>query len=95
MSDNFVNKNEEIPETNLDVEKEDRLAEESEVTGKISRGELKECFPPNQVDEVEGLKDSIGGGQILDDSEGYTRSSNKDVNAMKQEQEVDEAVDSI
>ena len=38
MSDSFVNKNEEIPETNLDVEKEDRLAEESEATGKISKG---------------------------------------------------------
>ena len=46
-------------------------------------------------EEVEGLKDSIGGGQVLDDSEGYTRSSNKDANPMQQEQAVDAAVDSL
>ncbi|WVW84934.1 hypothetical protein I302_106970 [Kwoniella bestiolae CBS 10118] len=68
------------PETNQNVALEDRRVEESEATGKISK------------DEVEGLKDTIGGGQVLDDSEGYTRSSNKDVSALKQEDEVDAAV---
>jgi hypothetical protein len=45
------------------------------------------------ADEVNGLKDTIGGGEILDDSEGYTRSSNKDVDPLKQEKELDAAVD--
>ncbi|WVQ65314.1 hypothetical protein V866_003427 [Kwoniella sp. B9012] len=69
-----------VPETNLNVAAEDRAAEESEATGRISK------------EEVEGLKDTIGGGEVLDDSEGYTRSSNKDVSALKQEDEVDAAV---
>ncbi|KAK4688369.1 hypothetical protein P7C73_g1742, partial [Tremellales sp. Uapishka_1] len=79
----FVDKAAEIPETNIDADKEDRLAEESEATGKISK------------DEVEGLKDSIGGGEVLDDSEGYTRSSNADNNPMKQENEIDAAIDGL
>jgi hypothetical protein len=41
---------------------------------------------------VEDLKDSIGGGQVLDDSEGYTRSSNQDVDPLKQEKEIDAKV---
>ena len=45
------------------------------------------------LDEVEGLKDSIGGGEVLDDSEGYTRSSNKDAHPMKAEEELDAKVD--
>lgn len=44
-------------------------------------------------DEVEGLKDSIGGGEVLDDSEGYTRSSNKDAHPMKAEEDLDAKVD--
>ncbi|ORX37195.1 hypothetical protein BD324DRAFT_650802 [Kockovaella imperatae] len=81
--DQFIDKQEDIADTNLDVEKEDKQAEESEVTGKVSS------------DEVEALKDDIGGGKVLDDSEGYTRSSNKDVNPMKQEQEIDQVVDNL
>lgn len=46
-----------------------------------------------ELDEVEGLKDTIGGGQILDESEGYTRSSNKDVHPMKGEEELDAKID--
>lgn len=84
MSDQeFIDNQAEIPETNLDAAKEDQMAEESEATGVVSQ------------QEVEGLKDSIGGGEVLDDSEGYTRSSNKDANPMQQEQAVDAAVDSL
>jgi hypothetical protein len=36
----FLNKNADISETNIDAGKEDRLAEESEATGKISQGEI-------------------------------------------------------
>ncbi|WWC62830.1 uncharacterized protein I303_105428 [Kwoniella dejecticola CBS 10117] len=79
MSD-FETSQTNIPETAQNVELEDRRQEESEATGTVSK------------EEVEGLKDTIGGGEVLDDSEGYTRSSNKDVSAMKQEDEVDAAV---
>jgi hypothetical protein len=85
----------EVPETNIDAEKEDQLAEESERTGVIPQGESTCSNTADDIEEVEGLKDSIGGGQVLDDSEGYTRSSNKDNNAYKQEQEVDAAVDKL
>jgi hypothetical protein len=44
------------------------------------------------LDEVKGLKDSIGGGEVLDDSEGYTRSSNKDSHPMEADAKVDAAV---
>ncbi|ORY30586.1 hypothetical protein BCR39DRAFT_558578 [Naematelia encephala] len=47
------------------------------------------------TEEVEGLKDSLGGGQVLDDSEGYTRSSNKDSKPLQQEQDVDAAIDAL
>jgi hypothetical protein len=47
------------------------------------------------AEEAEGLKDSIGGGQILDDSEGYTRSSNKDQKAMQGEEELDKKIDAL
>ncbi|WRT68012.1 uncharacterized protein IL334_004987 [Kwoniella shivajii] len=70
----------ELGQTGQNVEAEDKAVEQSEATGTISQ------------DEVKGLKDSIGGGEVLDDSEGYTRSSNKDSSAMKQEDEVDAAV---
>ncbi|WWD18698.1 hypothetical protein CI109_103152 [Kwoniella shandongensis] len=70
MSDsNFVDNKADIAETNIDASREDRLAEESEATGKISKA--------------------------LDDSEGYTRSSNKDANPLKAEQDVDAAVDNL
>jgi hypothetical protein len=39
------------------------------------------------------LKDSIGGGEVLDESEGYTRSSNKDAHPMKGEEELDAKID--
>lgn len=45
------------------------------------------------VGEVDGLKDAIGGGKILDDSEGYTRSTNKDVHALQGDEELDAKVD--
>jgi hypothetical protein len=45
------------------------------------------------ADEVEGLKDTIGGGEVLDESEGYTRSSNKDAHPMKGEEELDAKID--
>lgn len=85
-----------VPYSNVDADKEDKMAEESEATGQVSKGVF--CSMSLDLwligtDEVEGLKDTIGGGQVLDDSEGYTRSSNKDVNPMKQEQELDAAVD--
>nr|XP_031864429.1 uncharacterized protein CI109_000343 [Kwoniella shandongensis]KAA5531501.1 hypothetical protein CI109_000343 [Kwoniella shandongensis] len=84
MSDsNFVDNKADIAETNIDASREDRLAEESEATGKISK------------DEVAGLKDSLSEGEALDDSEGYTRSSNKDANPLKAEQDVDAAVDNL
>jgi hypothetical protein len=44
-------------------------------------------------DEVEGLKDSIGGGEVLDESEGYTRSSNKTEGYEAKEQELDQKVE--
>jgi len=44
---------------------------------------------------VEGLKDTIGGGQILDDSEGYTRASNKNAKPMQQEEKIDAAIDNM
>jgi len=47
----------------------------------------------NPADEVEGLKDTIGGGEVLDESEGYTRSSNKDAHPMKGEEELDAKID--
>jgi hypothetical protein len=47
----------------------------------------------DSADEVEGLKDSIGGGEVLDESEGYTRSSNKDAHPMKGEEELDAKID--
>ena len=47
------------------------------------------------VEEVEGLKDTIGGGQVLNDSEGYTRSTNKDNKPMQQEEAVDAAVNGL
>lgn len=37
-NDNFVDSAAEVPETNINAEKEDRLAEESEATGKIPKG---------------------------------------------------------
>jgi len=79
----FIDSQAEVAETNLDVGKEDKMAEESGVTGKVS------------ADEVKGLKDDIGGGEILDDSQGYTRASNKDAHPMKQEQELDAKIDSL
>lgn len=46
------------------------------------------------LDEVDGLKDTIGGGAVLDDSEGYTRSSNKEAtNAQQAEDELDAKVE--
>jgi hypothetical protein len=45
------------------------------------------------ADEVEGLKDSLSGGEALDESEGYTRSSNKDAHPMKGEEELDAKID--
>lgn len=44
---------------------------------------------------MEGLKDSLGGGQVLDDSEGYTRSSNKNVDPLAADKKVDEAIDAL
>ncbi|CAD6566800.1 MAG: hypothetical protein TREMPRED_002966 [Tremellales sp. Tagirdzhanova-0007] len=79
----FVDKQADIPETNLNPEKEDAITAESDATGQVSQ------------QEVSGLKDTIGGGQVLNDSEGYTRSSNKDVKPMQQEQAVDAAVDQL
>ncbi|WWC88436.1 uncharacterized protein L201_003347 [Kwoniella dendrophila CBS 6074] len=76
----FVTSQTNIAETAQNVSAEDRRTEESEATGRIPK------------EEVEGLKDSIGGGEVLDDKEGYTRSSNKDASAYKQEDEVDAAV---
>jgi hypothetical protein len=38
MSDAEGITNQEVPETNIDAEKEDRLAEESEATGVVSKG---------------------------------------------------------
>lgn len=54
-----------------------------------------DCFfsVADHVDEVEGLKDTIGGGEVLDESEGYTRSSNKDAHPMKGEEELDAKID--
>ena len=49
----------------------------------------------SDTEEVEGLKDGLGGGDVLDDSQGYTRSSNKDVKPMQQEEAVDAAVDNL
>ncbi|KAL7420707.1 hypothetical protein Q5752_004658 [Cryptotrichosporon argae] len=66
--------------TNQDVAREDRLAEESEATGRISQ------------EEVSGLKDSIGGGEILDDSEGYTRNAGQK-NYAQADEELDAAVE--
>ena len=93
----FVSESEQAVEyTNVDAAKEDRMAEESEATGKVSKGKQssRTIFEQtlNITDEVEGLKDTIGGGEILDDSEGYTRASNKDVKPMQQEEEIDAAV---
>ena len=45
------------------------------------------------ADEVAGLKDTIGGGEVLNESEGYTRSSNKDAHPMKGEEELDAKID--
>jgi len=94
----FVDKAAEIPETNINAEREDAMAEKSEATGEIP----KRKFLLHVInlywlvtEEVDGLKDTIGGGQILDGSEGYTRSSNRDVKPMQQEQAVDAAVDSL
>ena len=51
---------------------------------------LRLCYS----DEVSGLKDDLGGGNVLDDSEGYTRSSNnKDVNYQEKEDSLDAAVE--
>ncbi|WVR06550.1 hypothetical protein IAU60_003581 [Kwoniella sp. DSM 27419] len=83
MSDNFVDNRAEIAETGQDVAAEDRRVEESETTGRISK------------DEVNDLKDDLSANETLGDNEGYTRSSNKDVDAMKQENEVDAAVEDI
>ena len=47
------------------------------------------------AEEVDGLKDNIGGGKVLDDSVGYTRSSNKDADPLKAEKDVDAAVDAL
>lgn len=45
------------------------------------------------ADEVADLKDTIGGGEVLNESEGYTRSSNKDAHPMKGEEELDAKID--
>jgi len=68
-------------ETNVNADKEDKAAAQSEETGQVSK------------DEVEGLKDTIGGGAVLDESEGYTRSSNKDAHPMKGEEDLDAKID--
>lgn len=81
--------------------KEDAAVAKSEETGKISKGELSAfrvsawSHGPLLIssDEVEGLKDTIGGGAVLDDSEGYTRSSNKSGGYEQAEQELDSKVD--
>ncbi|RXK40074.1 hypothetical protein M231_02714 [Tremella mesenterica] len=79
----FVDTQANISQSNVNATREDQVAEDSEITGTISK------------DEVEGLKDSLGGGQTLDDSEGYTRSSNQNNDAMQQEREIDAAVDEL
>ncbi|OCF37279.1 hypothetical protein I317_06874 [Kwoniella heveanensis CBS 569] len=81
--DAFVNTQSNIPETGQDVAAEDRRVEESEATGKISQ------------QEVADLKDDLSANEELDSSEGYTRSSNKDNNPLKQEEEVDAAVQDL
>ena len=43
-----------------------------------------------RIDEVQGLKDELGGGGIVDDSQGYVRASNKDSSAIRQEAAVDQ-----
>lgn len=45
----------------------------------------------NDADEVEGLKDQLGGGEVLE-GEGYTRSSNKKDGYAAAEDELDEQV---
>lgn len=84
-------------ETNVDADKEDKAAAQSEETGQVSKGIVPPFSYPwshaDITDEVEGLKDTIGGGEVLDESEGYTRSSNKDVHPMKQEEELDAKID--
>jgi len=83
-SDNqFIDSNADVAETNLDVAQEDKAAEESEISRQVSS------------QEVQGLKDEIGGGQVLDDGVGYTRSSNKDAKPMQQEEAVDAAIDNL
>lgn len=41
---------------------------------------------------MEDLKDTIGGGEVLDDSEGYTRSAKPEGGYAKADQELDAAV---
>lgn len=48
-----------------------------------------------RTEEVEALKDDLGGGEVLDESEGHTRSSNKDSHPMQAEEDVDKAVDAL
>ncbi|KAJ9116899.1 hypothetical protein QFC22_004556 [Naganishia vaughanmartiniae] len=60
----------------IDAQAADRAAEESEKTGKIPRS------------EVEDLKDSIGGGETLDDEAGVTTRGVKN-DAFAQEKQVD------
>ncbi|KAK8858807.1 hypothetical protein IAR55_003037 [Kwoniella newhampshirensis] len=97
MSDaNFVDNQADIAETNIDASKEDRIAEESEATGKISQGMSSTSLATLTIpDEVAGLKDSLSEGEALNDSEGYTRSSNQDAKPMQAEEEVDAAVDNL
>jgi hypothetical protein len=44
MSDNEGITNREVPETNIDAEKEDRLAEQSEATGEIPQSMFQDNF---------------------------------------------------
>lgn len=97
--DKFVSTESNIAETNLNPEKEDAIAAESEATGEVSKrmstlvSRLMTSL--TKLEEVEGLKDSIGGGKVLDESEGYTRSSNKDQHAMQSEEELDKKIDAL
>ncbi|KAJ9113843.1 hypothetical protein QFC19_000036 [Naganishia cerealis] len=61
----------------IDAQAADRAAEESERTGKIPQS------------EVEDLKDSIGGGEVLDDEAGVTTRGVQN-DAFAQEKKVDE-----
>jgi hypothetical protein len=81
----------------IDAQAADKAAAESEQTGKIPRSKHLPLFPSTVVatsdiallsGEVEDLKDSIGGGETLDNEVGVTtRGAEQD--AYAQEKQVD------